>query len=191
MRPLLSGRDYHSTHHENSAFRFDAERRNDWLVWRPYHDVPSINVLSNGEYSHEPEWFRNFLYLEEQERGLDFNEDLASPGLLRWDLARDAVLILAAEGHTQFFDNAGTSAEEIAAAVSQSELARRQKFPTPMHRAADAYLARRGAGQTIIAGYPWFTDWGRDTFISLRGLCLATGRLDEAQDSLGVGRNGE
>jgi predicted glycogen debranching enzyme len=184
VRPLLSGRDYHGTHHENSAFRFDAEKRNNWLVWHPYHDVPSVNVLLNGEYSHEPEWFRNFLYLEEQERGLDFNEDLASAGLLRWDLTRDAVLILAAEGYTQVFDNAGTSAEEIVASVSQSELVRRQKFPTPVHRAADAYLVRRGTGQTIIAGYPWFTDWGRDTFISLRGLCLATGRLDEARNIL-------
>ena len=43
---------------------------------------------------------------------------------------------------------------------------------------ADAYLVRRGAGRTIIAGYPWFTDWGRDTFIAVRGLCLATGRLE-------------
>jgi predicted glycogen debranching enzyme len=45
-------------------------------------------------------------------------------------------------------------------------------------------LVKRGGGQTIVAGYPWFTDWGRDTFISLRGLCLATGRLDEARDIL-------
>jgi predicted glycogen debranching enzyme len=43
---------------------------------------------------------------------------------------------------------------------------------------------RRGEGQTVIAGYPWFTDWGRDTFVALRGLCLATGRLDEARDIL-------
>ncbi len=48
----------------------------------------------------------------------------------------------------------------------------------------DAYLVKRGAGKTIVAGYPWFTDWGRDTFISLRGLCLATGRLDDARDIL-------
>src|SRR6185436_17722066 len=39
----------------------------------------------------------------------------------------------------------------------------------------------RGAGRTIVAGYPWFTDWGRDTFIALRGLCLATGRFDDAR----------
>src|SRR5262249_7183596 len=47
--------------------------------------------------------------------------------------------------------------------------------------AADAYVVQRGSGRTIVAGYPWFTDWGRDTFISLRGLCLATDRLDEAR----------
>jgi predicted glycogen debranching enzyme len=45
-------------------------------------------------------------------------------------------------------------------------------------------LVRRGAGKTIVAGYPWFTDWGRDTFIALRGLCVATGRLDDARDIL-------
>jgi predicted glycogen debranching enzyme len=50
-----------------------------------------------------------------------------------------------------------------------------------LHKAADAYLVQRGKGKTIVAGYPWFGDWGRDTFISLRGLCLATGRLDEAR----------
>jgi len=43
---------------------------------------------------------------------------------------------------------------------------------------------RRGSGKTIVAGYPWFTDWGRDTFIAIRGLCLASGRLGEARDIL-------
>src|SRR5262249_1987226 len=41
-----------------------------------------------------------------------------------------------------------------------------------------------GSGRTIVAGYPWFTDWGRDTFIALRGLCIATGRLRDARDIL-------
>ena len=61
---------------------------------------------------------------------------------------------------------------------------RRSAFATPLDRSADAYLVRRGAGRTIIAGYPWFTDWGRDTFIAVRGLCLATGRLSDARDIL-------
>ncbi len=64
------------------------------------------------------------------------------------------------------------------------ELARRAKFARRLEASGDQYLVRRGAGQTVIAGYPWFTDWGRDTFISLRGLCLATGRLNEARGIL-------
>jgi predicted glycogen debranching enzyme len=65
-----------------------------------------------------------------------------------------------------------------------TELARRQAFPSRLDAAADNYLVWRGLGKTIIAGYPWFGDWGRDTFISLRGLCLATNRLEIARDIL-------
>src|SRR5262249_51519670 len=54
-------------------------------------------------------------------------------------------------------------------------------FRSRLHRAADAYLVQRGEGKTLVAGYPWFTDWGRDTFIAMRGLCLSTGRLDDAR----------
>jgi predicted glycogen debranching enzyme len=61
-----------------------------------------------------------------------------------------------------------------------SERARRAKLGGALERAADQYVVRRGSGKTIIAGYPWFGDWGRDTFIALRGLCLATGRFADA-----------
>src|SRR5207249_6978163 len=64
------------------------------------------------------------------------------------------------------------------------ERLRRETFRSPIDRAADAYIVRRGAGRTIIAGYPWFTDWGRDTFIAIRGLCLATRRFGDARDIL-------
>src|SRR5262249_5047411 len=66
-----------------------------------------------------------------------------------------------------------------------AERQRRRSFASRLQRSADAYLVRRGDGQTIVAGYPWFTDWGRDTFIALRGLCLASGRLDDAGEVLG------
>ena len=57
-------------------------------------------------------------------------------------------------------------------------------FSFPLAAAADSYLVKRGSGKTIIAGYPWFGDWGRDTFISLRGLCLAADHLETARDIL-------
>ena len=123
-------------------------------------------MLSNGRYQHQPIWYRGFRYDLERERGLDFVEDLASPGVLSWELAeRDAVLVLRAS------DDAPPEpiAEGFARAIFTAETKRRAGLGAPVQRAADAYVVRRGDGRTIIAGYPWFTDWGRDTFIALRG----------------------
>ena len=185
VRPFLSGRDYHALHHENGAFRFDAVVEGGNVTWSTYNGVPAVHALTNGMYSAQPDWYRNFLYSEEASRGLDSTEDLAAPGEFTFDLERgEAVMILAhATAATWLMEN-GLPVAELAALLRMVESRRRESFPSPMHRAADQYLVKRGASQTIVAGYPWFTDWGRDTFIALRGLCLATGRLDEARGIL-------
>ncbi|HXB56638.1 MAG TPA: amylo-alpha-1,6-glucosidase [Vicinamibacteria bacterium] len=184
VRPFLSGRDYHALHHENPQFRFAAETVKGGLAWRPYSGLPRILALTNGAYTPEPHWYRNFLYAEEQARGVDFLEDLAAPGVFRWDLGRgEAVLILAAEGVGSPLPSL-PRAEAQLEAFRSSERSRREAFPSRLHRAGDAYLVARGSGKTVVAGYPWFLDWGRDSFISLRGLCLATGRVDAAGDIL-------
>jgi predicted glycogen debranching enzyme len=184
VRPFLSGRDYHSLHHENPDFRFPAARQGDRVSWHPYAGGPEIVALANGAYTQEPLWYRNFLYAEERARGLDFLEDLASPGVFRFALGRrEAVLILAAgEGGAPSLPDG--SAEKVVAALRRAEKRRRKAFGSRLERSGDAYLVKRGKGRTIVAGYPWFTDWGRDTFIALRGLCLAAGRLEEARDIL-------
>ena len=182
LRPFLSGRDYHSTHHQNDAFEFDAEIHGEQVTWSPYKGVPSIHAFANATYAHEPHWYRGFLYAEERARGLDDTEDLATPGVFTWNLSdREAVCIFAHESAVAALKAEPQPVTATAAALTQREQRRRAGFPTPLHRAADAYLVRRGTEQTIVAGYPWFTDWGRDTFIALRGLCLATGRLDDAR----------
>jgi predicted glycogen debranching enzyme len=182
VRPLVSGRDPHALHRENSAFRFDhGSPRPGWIRWRPYEGVPAVLVRSNAAYEHRPDWYRNFVYREERARGLDFTEDLATPGVFDWDLsAGECFLAFAAEGQELASYLAGTGGEVMFERIRDAEARRRARFPSPLHRAADAYLVRRGRGSTIIAGYPWFADWGRDTFIAIRGLCLATGRLEEA-----------
>jgi predicted glycogen debranching enzyme len=176
VRPLLAGRDQHGSHHENPAFRFAETRDGDQITWRPYDQVPSITARASGAYVAAADWYRGFRYVEEAARGLDAEEDLAAPGTFVLDLAPEAAIV---------FESAAPPAAGDALAlttrVADAEAARRAAFASPLHRAADAYLVARGAGRTVIAGYPWFTDWGRDTFISLRGLCLATGRLDEAR----------
>ena len=185
VRPFLSGRDYHALHHENPAFHFDAEVNGQRVTWRPYAGVPGTVVFSNGAYEPQPVWYRNFLYEEERARGLDHREDCASPGTFRWDLgASEAVLILTADDYEIATPGERLAAEARLHLYREAELKRRSLFPSRPHRSADAYLVRRGQGKTIIAGYPWFTDWGRDTFIALRGLCLATGRLEDARDIL-------
>ena len=185
IRPFLSGRDSHSTHHENPVLRPSGDVRSgnggERVTWRPYDGVPAVEALTTGHYTAEPAWYRNFLYSDERARGLDAVEDLAAPGVLRWDLeADDAVLLLGVAGT---FSEDGDAAT-IFARLRRSERARRSRFASRLERSADAYIVRRGEGKTIVAGYPWFTDWGRDTFISLRGLCLATERLSDARSIL-------
>jgi predicted glycogen debranching enzyme len=182
MRPLMSGRDYHGIHHENGAFRFQAEQRGPRVAWRPYDGVPAVEALTNGEYEASPEWYRRFLYTEEQRRGLDCIEDLASPGRFRWQLgAGDAVCVFATAGHSL---DVNAAPDALVATIRDRERARRASFASPLHRAADAYVVARGKGRTIVAGYPWFADWGRDTFIAMRSICLAGGRLDDARSML-------
>lgn len=109
---------------------------------------------------------------------------MASPGVFEWEISEGpAVWILSSEETHADGDDAKTALEHFAS-LRRKEQARRKKFPSPLHRAGDAYIVKRGEGKTLIAGYPWFGDWGRDAFIALRGLCISTGRLDEAHDIL-------
>jgi predicted glycogen debranching enzyme len=184
VRPFLSVRDTHGEARANDAFRFGAAVGGQRIDWHPYDGLPGITAVTNGEYLPDATWYRNFQYDEERARGLGFTEDLAAPGSITFNLgAERAVLAFATEGP-------GTSelveswALRLWESVSSAERARRARFRSPLHRAADAYLVRRGAGRTIVAGYPWFSDWGRDTFIALRGLCIAGDRLEDARDIL-------
>jgi predicted glycogen debranching enzyme len=185
VRPFLSGRDYHSLHKQNATFRFEASVESERVTWNPYPGVPAVVALSNGQYEHQPHWYQNFRYAEEAARGLDDTEDLAAPGIFNFDLASgEAVLMFTTPDSPALSRKRDLSAVEFADAVRANEHFRRAEFPSPLHRAADAYIVNGRHGKTIMAGYPWFTDWGRDTFIALRGLCLATGRLADARDIL-------
>ena len=177
VQPYLSGRDVHALHHENSTFRFDARVAGPRVTWQPYTDLPPVIALANGDYFSDPAWYRHFQYDEERARGLDFVEDLGAPGRFTFSLDRRAVLAVGAgsgAGSEAARPLLSTSPERCWESIETSERRRRAAFPSALHRAADDYIVTRGAGKTIIAGYPWFSDWGRDTFISIRGLCLAS-----------------
>src|SRR6185436_10208796 len=138
-----------------------------------------VLARTNGSFHAEPYWCRDFLYEEERARGYDFVDDLASPGFFEHDLARgEACLVLSAEASTAETDGPAAGARHpVQADAPVAELVRtlrtreraRRGAGTPLERAAEAYLVQRGTGKSIIAGYPWFADWGRDTFLALRG----------------------
>jgi predicted glycogen debranching enzyme len=179
-RLLMSGRGFHSLQRQNGAFRFQPEEWNGGLRWRPYDGVPATLLRGSGAYEHAPDWYRSFLYEEERARGLDCIEDLASPGIFRSTFESGFAWMLL-EADLPGGAPSSSDPDPDPVAIVEAERSRRSAFASPLLRSADAYLARRGGGSTILAGYPWFGDWGRDTFIALRGLCLAVGRLDEAK----------
>ena len=187
VRALIAFRDYHSTTHENGAINRSVEERPGLATVTPYQGLPSLHLTHNAaELRRTGDWYRNFEYDTERERGLDFSEDLFNPLALRFDfrIRRQASII------------ASTEERDVAKVVEyrQSEITRRRNakvscpveddFAQALAAAADQYIVNRGEQKTVIAGYHWFSDWGRDTMIALPGLTLPTGKHDVARSIL-------
>ena len=187
LRPLVACRDYHSTTHENVAINHAIAVTPGLVEYEPYPGLPKLWLAHTVAVVQQVgDWYRNFEYSAEQERGLDYREDLFCPAMLTFDLrsyARPAV-IASTEVHEA----------EAAPGLREAEIERRRKvvavaptgdgFAQTMFSAADQFVVSRGQGSTVIAGYHWFSDWGRDTMIALPGLALATGRYDVARGIL-------
>jgi predicted glycogen debranching enzyme len=182
VRPKLTGRDYHATHHENGSLSTEASIGIGLVAWQPYLDVPPVRAFHSGRYRHEPNWYRHIQFPVEQQRGLDAEEDWWSPGEFTFDLESRSTKALALTSETiDRLDIVGlANREKFRRAIVRQAAPADDSLAAELWCAADMYLSERGPQHTVIAGYPWFTDWGRDTFISLPGLCLVTGRLDVA-----------
>jgi predicted glycogen debranching enzyme len=187
LRPLIAFRDFHSTTHENGALNPSLETKPEWVRVAPYAGLPSLYLAhTGGEVQRTGTWYRNFEYSVEQERGLDFQEDLFNPLVLIFDLSRNSGAAVVVSTEMQSAESAGAlraaeieSRKKIVAAAPPDD-----PFVRELALAADQFIVRRGGGHTVIAGYPWFGDWGRDTMITLPGLTLVTGRYDVAKSIL-------
>jgi predicted glycogen debranching enzyme len=183
VRPKLTGRDYHATHHENIALSTEAQVESGMVRWSLYPDVPHVRALHSGTYRHAPAWYRRIQFPIEQQRGLDGEEDWWSPGEFTFVLEAGSpqALAMTSEEHVESLDVLTLLKQERARRKQLKQIApTTDDLANGLWRAAEAYISQRGEQQTVIAGYPWFTDWGRDAFISLPGLCLVTGRWDIA-----------
>jgi predicted glycogen debranching enzyme len=161
VRPLITARDYHSLSHAAS------QPPQSGL----HFAYPGAQCSPTGI------WFYNFQYPIERERGLDFEEDLYQPFTLHFQLtpAQPARIITATEPPGTWDIDALLTSERQSRRIPSTDLA------PALECAAAQFIAARGNSSTVIAGFHWFTDWGRDTMISLPGLVEATGKPELAR----------
>jgi len=178
LRPLLAYRDFHSLTHENINLRVRTYPVPGGFTMSPYDGMPPIFVQTSGPFEvlPSPVWYRNFEYVEEQRRGFDHREDLFSPVLVEIELAKGSSAILS------------VSTEEVTDDLEElwnEEMERRRRFRRKLRGtalqkslmwSARQFLSTDGNGhRAVVAGYPWFAEWGRDAMISLPGLTLHNG----------------
>lgn len=174
---------------------FSVTFQNDRYEISAFEGAPLVRMTLKpfkGQFTGESEIAQNVFYRMEAARGLECVEDIFSPGLFSFSLTK---------GETVYFvasTEPWSSIEEHPSKVFEKEINRRKKL-LQLTKGADKHMVTAQltlAGDqfiilpksrneknscTVIAGYHWFTDWGRDTMISLEGLTLCTGRIQEAK----------
>ncbi|HEY7909461.1 MAG TPA: amylo-alpha-1,6-glucosidase, partial [Thermomicrobiales bacterium] len=195
--PLCTYRDHHHRTHANEAgWRWQTAQDGSVVAVTAVDNAPPYFLAAYdadgapGTFRPEGTWYYNFQLAAEDARGFGGGEDAYQVGHFAVTLR---------PGESAHFVAAVKCEQAAWGSISgalEREIARRQTVKTErgetpaddvtaqLRLAADAFLVRRGfaaeAGTTVVAGYPWFTDWGRDSMIALPGLCLTTGRAEAA-----------
>lgn len=182
LLPLLVYRDYHALFHQDDTFNFYSEKMKDngLKIYAEYGAYPLFIQFSKGDWQNENAWYKNFQYIREKERGFDFEEDAMTIGRL----------ITTIEGNEEI--QIIFSTEEIKDDIidelrtEENSFSHLPKFVNDLITSSRQFVVQRKStgGATLIAGYHWFTDWGRDTMIALRGISIATGKQEEAKSIL-------
>jgi predicted glycogen debranching enzyme len=181
LHPFLAFRNIHALSKANSDIRTEYFEIENGIKTRMYDAYPYLymQLTKKNKYTSNPDWFFNVQYEEEQLRGYDCTEDLFIPGYFELPMERGETVIFSAglsQTKTQGLKQKFTS--EIKIRIP------RDNFENCLTNSAQQFIVRRNNKTEIIAGYPWFGVWGRDTFISLPGLTLAIGDNKTIIDAL-------
>ena len=170
LRPFLAFRNIHQLTRANMWANTRTEPVPNGVKIRMYEGFPYLHMQlsSRAEFVPVPDWYLGIEYTEEQKRGYDYSEDLFVPGFFEISASKGDVIVLSVS--TVEEKPAGLKAKFT---KTLSTKIPRSDFRNCLRNAAQQFIEKRGENTNIIAGYPWFGSWGRDTFISLPGLALA------------------
>ncbi len=185
LKPLLSFVDYHALQRETDQLVASTVNQEGMTAIKPLSDLPELFFYHNAQTVRETGyWYRNFEYPLEKSRGFDYREDLFQPFELEFDLAGEVDVVVSTEkqkpGEISELESKEIDRRERLVEIAEAE----KDFTRQLVLAADQFIVSRGSGHTILAGYPWFSDWGRDTMIALPGLTLSTNREGIAKNIL-------
>jgi predicted glycogen debranching enzyme len=199
LLPFVALRDFHATRHANG---YDLPTDVQERTLSVKSDEHTLHIESDaGRFVGDSKWWYGHVYAIETERGLDDSEGLFNPGYLSVPVTGEATvtLWLGLDPKLQF-DWEGEiqrrrGAVDSACHVPRPDFTQAQKASDlvlrKLTRAANDFVVYRKApdgtdGTTVIAGYPWFSDWGRDTMIAFPGLFLVPRRIEQARQVLSV-----
>lgn len=181
VKPFLAFRSIHSLTHANMEANTKIELVENGIRSKLYEGFPSLYMQfsARAEFIHVPDWYLGVEYLEEQKRGYDYSEDLFCPGFFEIEAQKGDVIVFSASTKKEKPNGLKAKFSKTAA----SKIAR-DSYIHCLRNAAQQFVEKRGDDTLIIAGYPWFGSWGRDTFISLPGIALARHKLPLYRDVL-------
>jgi predicted glycogen debranching enzyme len=172
LRPFLAFRNIHTLSRENIFADKKYEEVKNGVKIRMYQGYTDLylQVSKVCEYTHVPDWYYNIEYQEEMDRGYEYQEDLYNPGFLEFDIRR---------GESVFFSASTAEINPLsmkrAFSAELSKRIPRDNFVHCLVNAAQQFIIRNGKSTEVKAGFPWYGQRGRDTFISLPGLTLVQG----------------
>lgn len=169
LRPFLAFRDRHSLSKANPVADGRSFPVSNGVRCRLYDGFPWLHMQSNveSEFVPAPDWYYNFEYPEEMRRGYPYREDLMTNGLFELKIATGQSVI--------FSCSTAEVDQSTLDAVFRDEIVRRSDkidFLSCLRHSARQFIVRHGNRTEVVAGYPWFGRWGRDTFIALPGITL-------------------
>lgn len=188
LRPDIEDRSFHDTTKAYTGpeqdFPSALTLHEQKFEFTPSTDRRLEMMVSRGAFLPEPEWHYMVHRLLEAERGLDPDSDLFSPGYFTTPLRGGEHELLTA-GISEPEASAASFTEPLVQWASQVDTSRRCEvsLTKTLTAALDQFVVKRGTNHSVVAGYPWFLDWGRDSLIAVRGL-VAAGRHEVARGIL-------